>query len=309
MQTPEIVNATTSQYKLTFTTSVGPNETTTFVVTYSLLSNAYFTKLQNTANNFNLTFPLFYNTTYYMEAASVTFVFPEGARIAGYKTATIGQDYNIAKGVFQETLSIEKQRLISLDGFSFEITYEYNPFWLSFRPALWIWAISIVGCAIAAVWRRPREEVHVVAPVTGARVRGEDARTFIESYEEKMKIAGEIDGLEAKVQKGRIPRRRYKVQRKVLETRLSTLSRSLNELKERMCAAGGHYFELMRQVEVAETDINEAETNIKSIEARHARGELSLEAYRKLLADYQRRKERADTAIDGVLLRLREEIR
>jgi chromosome segregation ATPase len=130
----------------------------------------------------------------------------------------------------------------------------------------------------------------------------------VESYQEKMKIASEIDSLEAKVQKGKIPRRRYKVQTKTLETRLSTLSRSLAEFGEKARAAGGHYANLMRQLEIAETEINEAEANVKSIEARHSRGEISLETYRKLLGDYQRRKEKAETSINGILLRLREEI-
>jgi chromosome segregation ATPase len=111
------------------------------------------------------------------------------------------------------------------------------------------------------------------------------------------------------VRKGRVPRRRYKVRRKTLETRLSTLTRSLAESTERMRAAGGKYADLMRQLEIAETEINEGEANIKSIEARHSRGEISLETYRKLLADYQRRKEVAETTINGILLRLREEIR
>jgi chromosome segregation ATPase len=124
-----------------------------------------------------------------------------------------------------------------------------------------------------------------------------------------MKILFEIDSLEAKVQKGRIPRRRYKVQRKTLEMRLSTLARTLADVKERMRSAGGHYSDLMRQLEVAETEINEAEANVKSIDARHSRGEISLETYRKLLGDYQRRKEKAETTINGILLRLREEIR
>jgi hypothetical protein len=65
----------------------------------------------------------------------------------------------------------------------------------------------------------------------------------------------------------------------------------------------------MRQLEIAETEINEVEANIKSIEARHSRGEISLEAHRKLLSDYLRRKEGAGTTINGILLRLREEIR
>jgi chromosome segregation ATPase len=100
-----------------------------------------------------------------------------------------------------------------------------------------------------------------------------------------------------------------KIQRKTLETRVDTLSRSLADYKEKMRAAGGHYASMMRELEVAEIELNEVEANIRSIEARHGRGELSLEGYRKLLGDYERRKEKTETTIDGILLRLREEIR
>jgi chromosome segregation ATPase len=99
------------------------------------------------------------------------------------------------------------------------------------------------------------------------------------------------------------------VQKKTLEMRLETLSRDLTELKEGMRAAGGHYSELMLQLEVAEAESNEVGTNIKNTETLHNRGELSLEAYRKRLDEYQRRKEKAETTINGILLRLREEIR
>jgi hypothetical protein len=64
----------------------------------------------------------------------------------------------------------------------------------------------------------------------------------------------------------------------------------------------------MLQLEVAESEIKDVGANIKAAEAMHNRGELSLEAYRKRLADYQRRKQNAETAMSGILLRLREEI-
>jgi len=87
------------------------------------------------------------------------------------------------------------------------------------------------------------------------------------------------------------------------------LSKSLSESGEKLRVAGGKYADLMRQLEIAETEINEVEANIRSIEARHNRGEISLEAYRKLLGDYQHRKDVANTTISGTLLRLREELR
>jgi chromosome segregation ATPase len=124
-----------------------------------------------------------------------------------------------------------------------------------------------------------------------------------------MKIRAEIDALEARVQKGKIPRRRYKVQKKTLEMRVDTLSRNLGELKESMRSAGGHYADLMRQFDVAETEINDVEANIKNIEARQNRGEITLELYRNRMEEYRHRKEKAETMIDGILLRLREETR
>jgi chromosome segregation ATPase len=149
----------------------------------------------------------------------------------------------------------------------------------------------------------------VSVPIVTTRLGPEDIKSFIDSYEEKNKIVFELESLEAKVRKGKIPRRRYKVQKVTSETRLNTLNRNLAELKEKMRVAGGQYGDFMRQLEIAETEINEVETNIKSIESRHERGELSLEAYRKLLADYERRRDKAKTTINGILFRLREEIR
>jgi len=64
----------------------------------------------------------------------------------------------------------------------------------------------------------------------------------------------------------------------------------------------------MRQIEAAETELEGAEAAIRRIEVRYRHRELSTETYRTQIAEYNRRRERAKTTIDGVLLRLREEI-
>jgi hypothetical protein len=99
------------------------------------------------------------------------------------------------------------------------------------------------------------------------------------------------------------------VQRRKLTVRLDVLSKNIAELKVIFRGAGGNYAGLVRQLDVAEAEITGVETNIKNVEARHRKGAASLEEYRKLLADYQRRKEKAETTINGILLRLREETR
>ena len=306
MVEPIQIDETTNRYKIIFTLSLKTNETTRFTVKYHL-PGIYISQEQ--ANKFALNISFFQYVNYYIGQASVTFVLPEGARILRFEDTLTADAYSLARNVFQEVVTINRQGIISLDSFNVGIVYEYNPLWLSFRPTLWMWALSVVGCAVVVFWKRTKAPVRVTVPTVAVSLRPEHIKSFIDTYEEKRKILLEIESLENRVRKGKIQRRRYKVQRKTLETRVSTLSRSLTEFKEKMYAAGGRYADLMHQLEVAETEVNEVEANIRSIRARHSRGELSLEAYRRLLTDYQRRQERAQTAINGILLRLREEIR
>jgi hypothetical protein len=296
---------TTNRYRVSFTLPLESYKSTKFTVKYYLPSKVYIT--QEGSDNLNITFPLFQQLSSYIEQSSVTFVLPEGAKVT-HENASVRGSNNLMRGVFQEAVTINRQRVFSLDSFDVEIAYEYNLLWLSFRPALWIWALATVGCAIVVIWRRPKPPVPVSVPTVAMRLRVEHIESFADAYEEKKKILLEIKSLETRVGKAKIPRRRYKVRRKTLETRLNALYRSLAELKEKMRAAGGRYANFMRQLEVAETEITEVEANIESIKARHRRGELSLGAYRKLLTDYERRREKAETTIDGVLIRLREEI-
>ena len=306
MSTPESADSEINSYKISFPMSLKTNESNRFTIDYCLPWEIYAN--QGGPSSFELTFPSFGNINYYIKSSSVTFALPEGARILNFEAMSHTGSFNIARDVFQERLTLNSHSVISLDNCDVRTTYEYNSLWLSFRPTLWIWALAIVGCAAAVVWKRPKAPAGIAEPTVAIRLRPESIRTFVDSYEEKRKIALEIDSLETKARKGKIPRRRYKVRRRTLETRLNALSRDLADLKEKMRVAGGRYARLMRQLEVAETEISGVEANIRSIKVRRRRGELSLEAYRKLLGDYRRRREKAENSINGVLIRLREEI-
>jgi hypothetical protein len=295
-------NAITSTISLSLPVESG--KSTRFIVRYSLPQNA----------SRELSFTFFQEINYYIENAWITITLPEGAKILppslslSSKGTSTSWTYGVSRDVFQEKIAASMQGILSLDSPTISFKYEYNPLWLAFRPTLWVWAMAVLGCAIVAVWKRPKAPEAVVVPTVAVRLSPEILRKFVDSYEEKRKIVSEVKSLEVAVSKGRIPRQRYKVQRKTLETRLAALSRTLDDLKLRLRSAGGRYADLMRQLEIAETEINEIESNIKSIEARHRRGDLTLEAYRRLLADYESRREKAETTISGILLRIREEI-
>jgi DNA/RNA endonuclease YhcR with UshA esterase domain len=65
----------------------------------------------------------------------------------------------------------------------------------------------------------------------------------------------------------------------------------------------------VRQIGAAEVELNEADMTLKNIEVQHETGRITLENYRKQLSELEQRKEKAETTIDGLLLRLRGEIR
>jgi hypothetical protein len=311
MDAPTRISANADRYKVFFEIPINTNESAKFTIKYRLSSEAYSpsTLQPGTTNNFVLLFSMFKQLDYYIEKASVVFVFPEGAKVLHLEDVTADSDFDISRGVFQDTVVANKQNVIALDGFDVKIAYEYNSLWASFRPTLWMWTITIAACAVVVVWKRPRALTQVAVPTVDIKFRPEYMKSFVDSYEEKRKILAEMDSIEARVQKGKIPRRRYKVQRRTLETRLSTLSRTLDEQREKIRTLGGQYTELMLQLEDAEAEINEVSANIKSSESLHNRGDLSLEVYRKRLDEYQRRREKAETSISGILLRLREETR
>ncbi len=290
----ELPNAT-----VRFRTALKKDEEIKLIVSYRLPWENYVN--QYDWRHYNLTVPLFGHFDWTIRKLSVTVILPEGAEFQSSKPVN---PYNVEKGVFQETVTFSFFNVTPFHDLDFDLTYRYLIFWTSFRPTLWMGVLVIVVCAIAFLWRAPRPPPVPITPVPV-----EDLESFVDAYEEKARILLELESMEQRLRKGRIPRRRYKVRKKMLDGRLSTLSRDLSALQRKIRAAGPRYADMMRQIEVAETMLEGAEADIRKVEARYRRGEISKGAYNRLLREYHRRRERAKTTIDGVLLRLREEIR
>jgi hypothetical protein len=295
---------------VTFISSIANSKSTTLTAKYDL------PKISEQVPHFTLSFNLFPDFNYYVETGTVTVVPPEGASFLTPQLSSIGPSSSLMRETFQETLSVTRKGVSKLDYAVpsedvLQITYDYNPLWLSFRPTVWMWTLAVVGCVVVAVWRRPKASapLRIAAPEASVVLSPDHVRAFTEAYDDKNRINSELKALEVRAQKGRIPRRRYKVQKRSLEVRLDGISKNVADLKKTFRSAGGVYANLVRQLDIAETELVEVEADIKAVEVRHRRGELPLEAYKKSLASYERRKEKAEASINGILLRIREEIR
>jgi len=291
-----------SEGTVTFRSPIEKGASTTLTLIYSLPWENCVKRLSPSI--FQFSFMPMDNFDWTIRRLTIAVTLPEGAEFQS-STNTPTSLSGVQRRVFQQIITFDFENVTSFQSLSVEATYSYLIFWSSFRPTMWMGVLVIVVVAVALLWRLPKPAV----PIPTIMIHPEELKSFVEAYEEKRRNMQELESLEAQARRGKIPRRHYKVRRRTLESRLSVLSRDLAVLREKLWRAGGAYADMVRQVEVAETELQGVEADINRTEARYRRGEISSAAYRKLLEDSYRRRDRAKTTIDGVLLRLREEIR
>jgi hypothetical protein len=272
------------------------NKTETLYLIYHIPWNSHIN--QKNGIDYTLSFAFYEQFNSTIGKLTVSITLPKGA---DFKSSTPLEPVSIKKSDNQQTMTFTFSDVTPSDNLNFEINYQYNMFWSSFYPTIWMGILAVVASAVFFLWGTPKT---ISAPTI--QVPSKDLRSFLDSYEEKMRIRSELESLEERLRKGKIPRRRFKVRKKMLDSRLSTVSRTLSSLRETIRAAGSQYARLMRQIEVAETDLEGTERDIRRVKKRYRRGEISKGAYRKLMDEYQSRIEEAEATIDGVLLRLGE---
>ena len=321
----QLVNATLSSF-------LSANQSTTLIANYELPS-----AILQGANYVLTNFQIFPSLSYYVNQATATFNPPEGATIVTPQASELSSTSTITRNTYQDTLTVAEEGLSYVDYLTpqpktLALAYNYNPVWVSFRPTFWAAGVAAIGCVVAVIYRRrkPKEETYAdkveqltqrAAPsaVTqqsrayevkhGQHISTGDIEGFLDAYEDKKQLTNELRSMDLKAQKGKIPRRQYKVQRQTVEIRIESLKRNIERTKAKFRGTNTPYADLAKQLDLAEEDLTEAEENIKTLEARQSRGEISLETYKRSVGDYQKQRDKAESAINGILLRLREKIR
>jgi len=310
--TPTALAETDSVTPTTFflISSITVGQASSITVEYSLPSAS---PEQSASFSFNLDpFPV---VNCYVVSASLQIIPPEGAHFVEPQLSSVDPSTSVTRQLFQETLEIDKTGVSFVDHAvsstsSLQIAFDYNPLWVSLRPTIGVWSLAIVGSIIVSIWRRPKAGApkRAAVPRLSAGLSPDNVRAFTEAYEERTRITQELRILHARAQKGKIPRNYYKSQRKTLELRVNALSKNINQLKENFRSAGGAYANLIRQLDTAENELSKARTKIRNAETQHKTGEMPIEDYKIALAEYQQQKEKLEQQINGILLRLREEI-
>jgi len=275
---------------------IDTNETETLYLNYRVPWEKCVSQQNGLDYNLHFTFYEQFNSTIGKLTVSITL--PKGAE---FQSSTPLDPHSIKKSNLQETINFAFSDVTPSENLNFNINYKHLIFWSSFYPTIWMGILAVAASAVTFFWKAPKPSVSPRIPVPP-----KDLKSFVDSYEEKTRIRSELESLEERLRKGKIPRRRFKVRKKMLDGRLSTVSRNLSTLSEKIRSAGSKYANMMRQIEVAETNLEGAERDMQRVKTRYRRGEVSKGAYGKLLEEYNHRIEEAEATIDGVLLRLRE---
>jgi hypothetical protein len=317
-----LVNATFSSY-------VNSGQVTSLTAYYSL-PGATLQNGQYTMPNFQL----FANYQYVVGQAKVSFNLPQGATITAPEANQLDSSSSLTRSTYQDTLAVTANQVSFVDFLApqantIQLNYQYNPVWVSLTPTLFALLAAAIACAAFIIYRTRKtkqatytrtarsppqkttaaQKAATIEVVKGQPITVDHIRDFTDAYEDKKQLTAELHAMDSKAQKGKIPRRQYKVQREALQNKIEGIDRSIQRNKALFRGAAGTYPELMNQLDVAEADLSEAEESISNLEARQSRGEISIESYKRNIADAQKTRDRAEASINGILLRLREKIR
>jgi hypothetical protein len=295
-----LVNKSTATYSLSFSSSLQPGNSTQFTLSYHLPSGTYVTRTGS--SGFDLNLPITQGLGSVVGKLTLKVSLPEGSSIEPYPSFN---GYELQNGALQQSILFTAYNVSSYNNLSLQTNYVYSVFWFSFLPTLWMSALVSVAVVVALIWERPKLFVRSTAPTVAAKPQ--TLKSIASSYEQRARISREIESIESQVQKGRMPRARYKTRRRMLESQLNRVDRELVELKERVKSVGPKYAELLKELDIAEAELEGVNAEAKRVEAKYKSGTISLDTYKHQQDQLNKRREKAKTTIDGALLRLGEE--
>lgn len=250
----------------------------------------------------NYMFETEYFSNFHWNIRELTFkiTLPEGGEFVDI----YGVQGNITKNGYQSVLTSRQRDVTPLHGLGVKVSYNYFIFWSAFRPTIWLGLAISVLCAVLAFRRVKGVPTGPTPPETL-----EFLRDFTDVCDERAALRSELESLEEDYHRGRVRKKEYRRRVKAIERQRFSLDREFVELKKKVTTMGPRFAEAAGRMEVAETEVETVRMSTKRLEARYRGGEISREAFERLMEEYERRIDRAKTTIDDVIMWLKGEIR
>ncbi|NHI92317.1 MAG: hypothetical protein EAX96_07420 [Candidatus Lokiarchaeota archaeon] len=189
-----------------------------------------------------------------------------------------------------------------------QITLEYlvfgNFFWAVGRPLLFV-IISIIALAAYIIVRREvqTEKIILTRPKL---VASAIIREFVSLYSEKIALDLDLEKLENNFSKGKIKKRIFRTQFKIIERKMLDLNDEIKELAVHFSTAGGRFKQIIENLDLLEAEKIHAKDGILNLEKRYKMtGRISSTAFQKLRDDGLKRITKLKSNIDKIIEELR----
>jgi len=276
--------------------NIRTNERWSFTLEYSLPLKEYVET--GTGDSLYLKYLFLSNFGFTVRQLEVTVILPEGGE---YSASTPAPNTMKKVGLFIQEVFYKRENATILDNLSLHLTYTYNYLWTAFRPTLWS-ILLVLGAAGAYQILRSRKQKEL--EVSEDRL---PLRRFVELYEEKLPLSAEGDKLDEDIDERRISRSDYNKKREMLDSRISKVESLLKTLRDRIKHETPQFEKVVREIEIAEVEIETEKTNLRELETRLRSRGITRDAYRRLRQEYLGRIRRARSRIERAILTLREE--
>jgi opacity protein-like surface antigen len=284
-----------------YSSGIRNDENFTVTVTYNVPQSKYLSQL-NWWGSYHLNFTLLDNGDDFLcRNATVTIVAPDGFSITSLKTPEQSPvSYPIQVGQNDRTFRLEG--VTSQANMTVGAMVNYLPFWSAFSVLPWIAGLEVVIVAFALVMRFRRAPEVVPVPV-------ENLREFVGLYDERLALSRELVLMEEEVSRGSLVKHEFRRRRKVMETRLDELNKSLMVVKAELRTVSPRFEELIRRLDRAEAEIEASRASMSQVRNQYRAGKTTRETYDTIVNDISKRIDRAEETLETTLITLREEAR
>jgi hypothetical protein len=232
------------------------------------------------------------------------FVLPVGSWL---QEVPVGSDVSISP-TGQYLVSCLEVNVTSLQRAEIRFNYIYPIAPALARPLVFFLIIILISFMYIVVRRVPyfreeEEELVVVRDVDPA-ILGE----FCTLYGEKIALLLQTERLEQSMLQGKISKPRYRKEKKNFERKIRTLNGELANRSQQLIEAGGKYESSCRELEILEAERISAIEALHALEQRYRQKRITAQVYQKLQKDLQKRRDKAVSRMDRILLGLREEL-
>ncbi len=242
-----------------------------------------------------MTFRMFDNVKFFQTVFQTRINIPTGFRVS----ELTGQ----VPSVSGSQILLQTSSVSPISKLSFTLTFQLDPFWAGLAPLSWTGLIEGALAASVLVY-----SVGVRGAVSGVAPSSLIGR-FVELYDEKSAMRSESDRMEEDSNRGALNRSDYKRRKRSMDLRLSEIDRSLVSVKVELASEHSRYSDLIKRVERSEAELQVTRSSLNDLRNQYRVGRISRELYESLTSDLLRRREKAQAAIDSVVIGLREEAR